>query len=152
MRVGSTRDNAKRTTDELLEQLLASTSAEEYLAYEAGNLEFRRLSDYVSDLLEEKGLSRAEVFRAGGINPTYGYNAFSGAKSRLGRNQVLMLAFGLRCTLAETQRLLRLAGVSELWPRIPRDAIIIRALEEGKTREETDEELYRLGEDTVLEA
>ena len=150
--MGSPRDNAKRATDELLEQLLASTSAEEYLAYEASNLEFRRLSDYVTDLLDEKGLTRAEVFRAGGINETYGYNTFSGAKSKLSRNHVLMLAFGLRCNLTEAQRMLRLAGVNELWPRIPRDAIIIRSLEEGKTREECDDELDRLGEDTILEA
>ena len=146
------RDNAKRATDELLEQLLASTSAEEYLAYEANNLEFRQLADYVTDLLEEKGLTRAEVFRACGINETYGFNIFSGDKRRPSRDKVLMLAFGLRCTLTEAQRMLRLAGVNELWPRIPRDAIIIRALEEGLTREECDDELFRLGEDTILGA
>ena len=150
--MGSPRDRANRATDELLEQLLASASAEDYLAYEANNLEFRRLSDYLCELANSKGLTRAEVFRACGINETYGYNAFSGAKAKPSRNHVLMLAFGLRSTLVEAQRMLRLAGVNELWPRIPRDAIIIRALEEGKTREECDEELFRLGEDTILEA
>ena len=150
--MGSPRDNAKRATDELLEQLLASTSAEDYLSFEARNLEFRQLSEYLTDLLEEKGLTRSEVFRACGINETYGFNIFSGDKRNPSRDKVLLLAFGLRCTLVEAQRLLRLAGVNELWPRIPRDAIIIRALEEGLTREECDEELYRLGEDTLLEA
>ena len=149
--MGSPRDSAKRATDELLEQLLASTSVEDYLAYEAGNLEFRQLSDYLRELADKKGLSRAEVFRACGINETYGYNTFSGQKTRPSRNHVLLLAFGLRCSLAEAQRMLRLAGVNELWPRIPRDAVIIRALEEGKTREECDDELDRLGEDTILE-
>ena len=148
--MGSRRDIAKRTTDELLEQLLASTSVEEYLSYEAGNLEFRQLADYLTALLDEKGMTYAEVCRAGGINGTYGYNIISGDKKRPSRDKVLMLAFGLRCTLAETQRMLRLAGVNELWPRIPRDAIVIRALEEGLTREECDDELYRLGEDTIL--
>ena len=141
----------ERVTAELLDQLLASASAEAYLEGARESLEFRQLSEYVNDLLKEKGLSRAEVFRAGGINSTYGYNVFSGEKTNPARNQVLMLAFGLRCDLREAQRLLRLAGVSELWPRIPRDAVIIRCLEEGRTREEADEELYRLGEDTILE-
>ena len=144
--------NSKRVTAELLEQLLASTSTEEYLKNERGNLEYRQLSDYITDLLEEKGLTRAEVFRAGGINETYGYNTFSGTKANPSRNHVLMLAFGLRCTLDEAQRMLRLAGVSELWPRIPRDAIIIRALEEGRTRKDCDDELFRLGEDTIIGA
>lgn len=150
--MGLPRDKANRATDELLEQLLASVSAEEYLAFEANNLEYRQLSDYLVELAKSKGLTRAKVFRACGINETYGYNAFSGAKTNPSRNHVLLLAFGLRCTLSEAQRMLRLAGVNELWPRIPRDAIIIRALEEGRTREECDEELYRLGEDTILEA
>ena len=61
-----------------------------------------------------------------------------------------MLAFGLRATLRETQRLLRLAGVSELWPKVRRDAIIIWCIERGYTREQCDDELYRLRESTIL--
>ena len=45
-----------------------------------------------------------------------------------------MLAFGLKCTLRETQRLLRLAGVSELWCKQRRDAIIIWCIRNGFDR------------------
>lgn len=61
-----------------------------------------------------------------------------------------MLAFGLGCSLRETQRLLRLAGVSELWPKTRRDAIIIWCVNNGKTMQECDDELWRLGEKTLL--
>lgn len=64
--------------------------------------------------------ARADVYRAAKFNPTVVYDIFAG-KSRPGRDNALMLAFGMRCDLKETQRLLRLAGVSELWPKVRRD-------------------------------
>ena len=63
--------------------------------------------------MEAHGLKRADVVRASDLNTTVVYDIFSG-KSRPGRDHAIMLAFGLECTLRETQRLLRLAGVSEL--------------------------------------
>lgn len=61
-----------------------------------------------------------------------------------------MLAFALECDLRQTQRLLRLAGVSGLWPKVRRDAIIIWCIERGCTREECDDELHRLKEPSIL--
>ena len=62
-----------------------------------------------------------------------------------------MLAFGLHCDLRQTQRLLRLAGVSELWCKQRRDAILIWCIDHGYTREQADDELFRLGEKTLLD-
>lgn len=52
----------------------------------------------------------------------------------------------------ETQRLLRLAGVPELYCRQWRDAIIIWCLRQGRDRVATDDELYRMNEPTLLDA
>lgn len=134
-------------TDELLQRLLASTSPEAYLSQVA--LPARSLADYAHQLLNEKGLRRAEVIRTSGLNATHAYQVFQGTRS-IGRDHAIMLAFGLRCTLQEAQRLLRLAGVSELWCKVRRDAIIIYCMDQGLTREQCDDELYRLGEDTLL--
>ena len=139
----------ERLTDDLLEQLLASASPDAYLAHT--ELPDRSLADYLHQLLKEKRLKRSDVFRDAGINNTFGYQAFSGERN-LGRDNAIMMAFGLHCTLQETQRLLRLAGASELWPKVPRDAIIIFCLEHGMTRVQCDDELYRLGEPTLLSA
>ncbi len=134
-------------TDELLQQLLDSATPEAYLAQ--ANLPSRSLADYAHQLLEERGISRADVIRASGINATFAYQVFKGERN-IGRDHAIMLAFGLRCSLVETQRLLRLAGVSELWCKVRRDAIIIFCLQHGMTRAECDDELYRLGEPTLL--
>lgn len=52
----------------------------------------------------------------------------------------------------ETQRLLRLAGVSELYCRQRRDAIIIWCLRQDRDRGATDDELYRMNEPMLLDA
>lgn len=137
----------RRLTSELLEQLLASATPEAYLA--AIEPEDRTLAGYLRDLLVEKGLTRAEAIRASGLNATFGYQLFQGTR-RAGRDHAIMLAFGLRCTLDEAQHLLRFAGVSELWCKVRRDAVIIFCLDRGLSRQECDDELFALGERTLL--
>lgn len=130
-------------TEELLDRLLASASIEQYL--DEGLVSARTLTDYLFDRMEAHGLKRADVVRASGLNATVVYDIFSG-KSRPGRDHAIMLAFGLKCTLRETQRLLRLAGVSELWCKQRRDAIIIWCIRNGFDRIATDDELYGRGD------
>lgn len=140
-------EKEERITEELLERLLNASSPEAYLAQ--GDTLDRSLPDYLGYLLSECGLRRSEVARSSGINPTVVYDIFAG-KSKPGRDHAIMLALGLRCTLRECQRLLRLAGVAELWCKVRRDAVVIWCIEHGFTRAETDDELYRLGEKTLL--
>ena len=138
----------ERLTEELLERLLAVSTPEVYLDAPDATVD-RALTDYLAELLAEKGLRRADVVRASGINPTVVYDIFAG-KSRPGRDHAIMLAFGLGCSLRECQRLLRLAGVSELWCKVRRDAVLIWCVEHGLTRTAADDELWRLGEKTLL--
>lgn len=137
----------ERLTEDLLARLLASESPQDYLDQEL-TID-RELAAYLGDLLNNRGIKRADVVRASGLNPTVVYDIFAG-KSKPGRNNAIMLAFGLRCTLRETQRLLRLAGVSELWPKVRRDAIIIWCINQGMTREACDDELWNFSEKTLL--
>ena len=126
----------ERLTEDLLARLLAAPNPDSYLG-EGLTLQ-RSLADYLHELLAAKGL-----------NSTVVYDAFSG-KSRLGRDNALMVAFGLGCSLRETQRLLKLAGAAELYPKVRRDAIIIWCIDRGMSREACDDELWRFGEKTLL--
>lgn len=143
---GAAAGGSVRLTAELLEQLLASATPEQYLA--RASLEERSLAEYAESVREEHGLKKSQVIRASGLNPTFCYQIFEGTR-RPGRDSAIMLAFGLGCSLVEAQRLLRLAGASELWSRNRRDAIIIFCLDHGYSLQKTDEELYRFGEDTI---
>lgn len=145
---GAAAGGSVRLTAELLEQLLASATPEQYLA--RASLEERSLAEYAEAVREAHGLKKSQVIRASGLNPTFCYQIFEGTR-RPGRDSAIMLAFGLGCSLVEAQRLLRLAGASELWSRNRRDAIIIFCLEHGMNRAQTDDELWRLGEKTLLD-
>ena len=134
----------ERLTGELLEQLLNAPTPEAYL--DEGLTLDRTLPDYLEQLRAARDLKRSEIIRASGVNATFVYDVFKG-KSRLGRDNAIMLALGMGCTLLETQRLLRLDGVAELWPKVRRDAVIIWCVNHGYTRQH---ELYRLGEKTLF--
>lgn len=136
-------------TEDLLERLLKSETPDQYLQDDV--FIGTSLSVYLGELLKSKQLKRAQVARESGVNTTFVYDIFKG-KSLPGRDTALMIAFGLGCTLRETQRLLRLAGVSELWPKRRRDAIILWCLDRGYSRQRTDEELFALNEPTLLNA
>lgn len=140
-------DAPEHLTEELLERLLASASIESYLD-EAGPGD-RELPAYLYELLEAHGLRRADVARASGLNATVVYDIFAG-KSKPGRDNAIMLAFGLGCSLRETQRLLRIAGVSELYCKVRRDAVLIWCVEHGFDRASADDQLWELGEKTLL--
>lgn len=146
---GGASSGEERLTEDLLERLLVAASPEAYLDAEGieGNREF---VDYLFERLGERGGKRAAVVRESGLNPTVVYDIFQG-KSRPGCDHAIMLAFGLHCDLRQTQRLLRLAGVSELWCKQRRDAILIWCIDRGYTREQADDELFRLGEKTLLD-
>ena len=134
-------------TEDLLARLLTAEKPESYL--DQGETIDRTLPDYLFELLADRGMKRAEVVRGSGVNVTVVYDIFAG-KSIPGRDRAIMLAFGLKCDFRETQRLLRLAGASELWPKVRRDAIIIWCINQGMTRSECDDELWRLGEKTLF--
>ena len=105
--------------------------------------------EFLRELIDARRLKRSEVARESGLNPTVVYDIFAG-KSRPGRDHAIMLALGIGCTLRETQRLLKLDSVAELWCKDRRDAIVIWCIEHGMSRACTDDELYRLGERTLL--
>lgn len=135
-------------TDDLLERLLKSTSPEAYLKEQL--LDEKSFAYYATELLDEKGLKKADVVRESGLGQTYCYQLLAGNRANPDRDKVIMLAFGLRADLTQTQRLLRRAGRSELWSKSERDAIIIHCISHGLSRQQTDDQLYRLGYDTLV--
>ena len=134
-------------TEELLDELRSSPSATAYL--ESHETSTRTLATYLCELLETHGLERKDVVREAGIDATYGYQLFRGDRTRPSRDIVLALAFALHCTLRETERLLQAAGVSRLYVKERRDAIVIFCLDQHATLAETNEALYRMGEKTI---
>ena len=95
-----------------------------------------------------KGLKRAAVVRAAGINETFGYQVFTGTR-KASRDNLLKIALAMGCTLREANRLLKAGGVNELYCKNRRDAIIIFSLSQGASLQQAEEDLYRFGEATL---
>lgn len=133
-------------TEDLLAELLAAPSPERFISDR--RVGERDLAGYLQQLLAEKGLKRADVVRAAGLNETFGYQIFTGARGA-SRDKLLALAFALGLSLTETNRLLKAGGANELYCKSRRDAIIIFALTRGYSLQQADEELYRFRENTI---
>ena len=136
-------------TEELLDRLISSPDIQSYLNQDSTNNQ--TLTAFLESLREANNMKRSVLARESGLNATVVYDIFAG-KSRPGRDHAIMLSIGLNCDLRETQRLLRLAGVSELWCKQRRDAIIIWCIEHGFDLAATDDELQRLGEQPLLQS
>ncbi|MGN0163082.1 MAG: helix-turn-helix domain-containing protein [Candidatus Ornithomonoglobus sp.] len=133
-----------KSTAELINEIKAAPRLREFLEDNAEELTDPKLKDYLSALLLEKGMTRAEAIRCGDLSADYAYQIFSGRKSP-SRDKLIRLAVGMQLSLEETSRLFRLAGVGELYPRSRRDAVIMFCIERCIPVMTIDELLDELG-------
>lgn len=137
---------AEKLTEELLSELLDAPTIDGFVAN--NELGHRKLGEYLEELLEQKGLRRSQVVHMANLNETFGYQIFTGQRNP-SRNKVLQIAFAMALSLRETNRALEAAGVSSLYSKDRRDAIIIFCLDRGCSLQKVNEELYRFGEETL---
>lgn len=134
----------KKSTDKLLDTLKKKPTIEEYLFENSAELIDCTTVQALGELLEKKKLTKAEVIRSANIDRTYGYQIFDGRKSP-SRDKLIMICFGLKLNLDETQRLLKIAGLRELYPRDSRDAIISFSILHNMSLIDANEILYDKG-------
>ena len=69
------------TTDKLLKELKKAKNLDAFLESNNDVVDMLSLPDYLSRLLAEKGMTRAEVIAATELSSAYGYQVFSGERS-----------------------------------------------------------------------
>lgn len=139
----------QKSTTELLNELKNFDSFKEYEKINKNSMINKTLSQYLCDLLEEKHLKKSDVIRKGELNESYAYQMFSGVKSTPSKDKLICLSIGMDLSVDETNSLLKLAGLSPLYPRIKRDSIIIINMNNKKSVVEINEELYNEWEETL---
>ena len=138
-----------KTTDELLKIISKSKNPQNTLHEVEDNLLSYSIDEYLAILLDEKKLKCSQVVIKSNLNPNYAYQIFSGHKKNPSRDKLLALSIGMSLSIDETQKLLRIAGLSPLYPRIQRDLFIIYALENSYTIIETNALLDETGFDII---
>ena len=128
--------------------LVNAENIEDFLAENQKYMLGMALFEYLMLLLQQKRLRRADVVRDSGLEKAYVYQIFDG-KKRPSRDKLIAIAFGLHLNAEETQRMLKLGGWSELYPRVERDAVILFAIQRGKDIAATNDLLYNNGFPTL---
>ena len=120
----------KVNTNTLLKQLFRTNNLDFFLKNYEENLHAPDFCQLLKDLCMQKGLSPAQVIDQSQIERTYGHQLFNGTRSP-SRDKVLQLALGAGLGVPDTQKLLRAAGKSPLYPKLKRDAVILFGLQKG---------------------
>lgn len=114
-------------TKELFLRITGEDQFDEQLILENPQME---LVEYVEQLLEERGVIRADLIRALDVDRVYGYQLLNGIR-RMNRTQLLKSALFLELDLEEADRLLRLGEKGKLYARNREDAKVIFAIGKG---------------------
>ena len=124
-----------KTTNDLTETLMQTTpeNLDKVLQEKEATLfaEEKPFAAYMRERFKAKGLKQQDVFLAADISEGYGYKLIAEEKHTRQRDVILRLCFAGHFSLDETQRALKLAGMSPLYPRMERDAVLMVAVNQG---------------------
>lgn len=137
-------------TDEYLNMIMSSEKPSAFLKEDLESS--KDLGAFLTRRLDEKGLKKATVIRNAQVGETYAYQIFSGSRNRPDRNYILALCIAMGLSLRDIRRALCLGNVGDLYAKNRRDAIIIYCASNNYTLTQTNEELYKRGEETITGA
>ena len=99
------------------------------------------LSEMLTDLQKKKNLRKTDIIKRSELSEVYAYQIFSGQRHP-DRKKLLCLAIGMDLNIDETQQLLKAAGYSQLYVKLPFDSVILYGLCKGLSVVQINELLY----------
>ena len=138
-----------KTTSDLRQELMEDNSIDTYLQGNAALFVNQDVVALLTELYEQKHLTKAALARQAGMSEVYLHQVFAGRRNP-SRDRLLCLCIGLEATVEETQQLLRQAGYAQLYPRVRRDAIILHAIAHGIALLLVNDKLYEENEKTLF--
>lgn len=120
---------SEKSTEEL-NNILGSTHAKNFESFLENNQgsfidEENAFGTYVKELFKTKKLTQQTVFLKADIPERYGYKLLSGEKRTRQRDIILRICYAAGFTLTETQTALKKYNMPELYPKIPREALLM---------------------------
>ena len=106
------------------------------------------LAQQLKDIISAKGLSKTQIIKNSEISEVYAYQIFSGVRIPE-RGKLLCLAIGMELNIEETQQLLRCAGYSQLYVKLPADSIVLYGICKRLTVVEINGMLFEYGLETI---
>ena len=144
-----TKKGGKVPTATLLTRIFSTKNIKNFVKRNQEHLKLPTLAEYLAELCDRKGVKPKDVIKNADMDRFYGAEIFSGKRSNPSREYLLRLALGLSLSYDECQRLLTIAGKNLLYPRVQRDAVIIKCLHSGLKYHETEDLLFEMGLPTL---
>lgn len=139
----------KKNTDGLQQELMDSTDLSQFLSRNQEQFVDKSVAELLNHLFEKKNISKAVLAKQAGMSEIYLHQIFAGRRTP-SRNRLLCLCYGLEASIEETQELLRLCGMAELYPKLKRDAIIYYGLLHKLDLFVINNKLFDENEDTLF--
>ena len=144
-----------KTTDDL-DELLRDMKPEQLEAYLKENRQYLAQGEkafyyYMTDLLRDKKIRLKDLFLRANVSDGYGGKILRMEKHTAERDLIIRLCLAGHFNWDETNRALKLYGMSELYAKDPRDACLIVAINNRKFEiEDVDGMLRERGMEGII--
>lgn len=91
----------------------------------------KNCSDYMKDLIKQKGFTQRKVISLAGMSESYGRQVLSRKKGISKRDTIIRICIASNFSVVETNRALKLYNMPVLYVKNKRDALIMIAINEG---------------------
>lgn len=126
-----------------LRELISCTSLEEYLDSHADMFRPDGVSLALEQMMQQSGLSKAELARRAVTSEVYLHQVLSGRRNP-SRDRLLCFCLAMKSGLGQVQQLLMTGGYSALLTTSKRDVVLLYCLAKHKSILETNEYLDSL--------
>ncbi len=106
------------------------------------------LAAMLGKLIAEHNLKKSQIIRAAEMSEVYAYQIFSGLRVPE-RKKLLCLAVGMQLNLDEVQTLLKCAGYSPLYVKLPFDSVVLYGICKNLSVLQINELLFEYGLETL---
>ena len=106
------------------------------------------LSQLLDELLAKYDLKKSQIIRAAEMSEVYAYQIFSGLRVPE-RKKLLCIAVAMKLSLAAVQTLLKCAGYSTLYVKLPFDSVVLYGVCKKLSVVEINEILFEYGLETL---
>lgn len=137
-----------KDTSEIVKELGLSPNFQTFYNENKEYMSSANLAQLLDDLLKSKGLRKSQVIKNAELSEVYSYQIFSGLRVPE-RKKLLCLTIGMGLNIDEAQQLLKCAGYSQLYVKIPFDSVILYGLCKGMSVVEINELLYKYDLETL---
>ncbi len=137
-----------KDTSKIVEELGLSPDFQTFYSENKDYMVKEDLSQLLEEWIAKHGLKKSQVIRAAEMSEVYAYQIFSGLRVPE-RKKLLCLIVGMGLNLEEAQTLLRCAGYSPLYIKLPFDSIVLYGICKKLSIVQINELLYEYGLETL---